>query len=191
MVKGGQKMNQLKKVSILTILLTILLSFNSIAMDNAKNNFNRPTPESEEKHEDRSLDYRWTWINDEKCARFQAKEDAKKIEIERKQNIGGLENWGTRTEDTWKVKTRDSYSGKWNQSTEGIWSFTFDDSTIPVGVTKIDGILYAFNTYGELKDGYEYYTGFKTEADGIVKVDSAEFTQWLATQYLPECTSHE
>jgi len=42
-----------------------------------------------------------------------------------------------------------------------------------------------------LKAGYEYYDGIKTEEDGLVKVDSAEFTQWLATQYLPECTSHE
>lgn len=184
-------MNILKKISILTVLLSILLSFNCFAMDNGKSSSNRPTPESEEKHQDRSLDYRWTWINDEKCARFQVKEDAKKIEIERKQSIGGLENWGVRVDNSWQIKTRETYSGKWSQSADGVWSFTFDDYTIPVGVTKIDGVLYAFNTYGEIGAGYEYYTGFKTEADGLVKADSAEFTQWLTTQYLPECTSHE
>uniref|UniRef100_UPI001652C1DE hypothetical protein n=1 Tax=Serratia marcescens TaxID=615 RepID=UPI001652C1DE len=88
-------------------------------------------------------------------------------------------------------KARDTYSGKWSQSPDGIWSFEFDDKTIPVGVTKIDGVLYAFTGYGELKEGYEYYDGLKTGADGLVKADSAEFTQWLATQYLPECTSHK
>lgn len=112
-------------------------------------------------------------------------------EIEKRYNLGIIETWADKVNGIYQKKNRDTYSGKWSQSTEGIWSFEFDDETIPVGVTKIDGVLYAFTGYGELKEGYEYYTGFKTEADGLVKADSAEFTQWLATQYLPECTSHE
>jgi len=58
-------------------------------------------------------------------------------------------------------------------------------------VTKIDGVLYAFNAFGELKDEYKYYDELKTGADGLVKADSADFMNWLSTQYLPECTSHE
>ena len=146
------------------------------------------TPQSEKSDDDKS-DYRWTWLNDNVCVRFN--KGYNKDNIKMQYEIGTLATWRDRVSENWVGKTRESYSGKWSQSADGIRSFTFDDCTIPVGVTKIDGILYAFNTYGELKAGYEYYTGFKTEADGLVKADSAEFTQWLGTQYLPDCTSHE
>lgn len=103
-----------------------------------------------------------------------------------------LPQWAENGKDGYGVvKNRDTYSGKWSQATDGVWSFAFDDCTIPVGVTKIDGVLYAFNTYGELKADYEYYEGLKTAADGLVTSDNPDFLNWLGTQYLPECTSHE
>ncbi|WP_349667039.1 hypothetical protein [Lacrimispora sp.] len=180
-----------KRISLLTLLLSTLFSFNIFAMNEYKDPV-RPTPQNEQKNEDRSLDYRWVWLDDEICVRFNIAETAKKDSIKKRSEVGLLSRWAENgTVQSAKVVTRESYSGKWSQSVDGIRSFTFDDCTIPVGVTKVDGVLYAFNTYGELKAGYEYYTGFKTEADGLVKADSAEFTQWLGTQYLPDCTSHE
>lgn len=183
-------MKILKRLFIFAMLLSITFTFNVYAMSNQNvDDLQRPTPQSEIKDEDNFNEYRWTWLNNETCVRFNRGYNRDNIKMQ--YDIGTLVTWRDRADGTWKVKTRDSYSGKWSQSTEGIWSFVFDDSTIPVGVTKIDGVLYAFNTYGELKDGYEYYTGIKTEADGIVKADGAEFTQWIATQYVPDCTSHE
>ncbi len=174
---------------ILSMLLSLLFSFNVLAMNNVYMEPVRPTPQNEKSNDSNPSEYRWTWLNDETCVRFRFGQ--KKAEVERQYNIGTLETWRNRTDGKYQPKTRDTYSGKWSQSSEGTWSFEFDDKTIPVGVTKIDGVLYAFTGYGELKAGYEYYDGIKTEADGLVKADSAEFTQWLATQYLPECTSHE
>ncbi len=184
-------MKILKKLSFYTVLLTIMFTFKTFAMNNVNNDLKLPNPYSEQKHDDRSLDWRWTWINDDTCIRFNTYENRKKEELQKQYDYGMLSKWGERIDGNLSVKNRESYSGKWSQSDDGIWSFTFDDYTIPVGVTKIDGVMYAFNTFGELKAGYEYYTGFKTEADGLIKADSAEFTQWLTTQYLPECTSHE
>lgn len=186
----GTKMKNAKRIPIIAVLLSVLFSFNTFAM-NYNKEYIPETPQTEERHDDRSLDYRWTWINDTACVRFKVMENASKERILKFWDLGMLPRWVKSENNSIKAIARSTYSGKWSQSTEGIWSFTFDDSTIPVGVTKIDSVLYAFNTYGELKDGYEYYTGLKTEADGIVKADSAEFTQWLGTQYLPECTSHE
>ncbi len=150
-------MMKISKWPIFAILLSLLFSFNSFAMESIMNgDFVRPTPLNESE----TSGFKWTWISD-----------------------GTVEKAN--------VVSRYTYSGKWSQSSEGIWSFEFDDKTIPVGVTKIDGVLYAFTGYGELKADYEYYDGLKTEADGLVKADSAEFALWLTTQYLPECTSHE
>lgn len=184
-------MRIIKSISLLTLLLSTLFSFNILAMNEYKDPV-RPTPQNEQKNDEKALDYRWVWLDDETCVRFNVAETAKKDSIKKQSEMGLLRRWAENgTMQSAKVIARESYTGKWTQLTDGVKSFTFDDSTIPVGVTKIDGVLYAFNTYGEIKAGYEYYTGYKTEADGLVKADSAEFTQWLATQYLPECTSHE
>jgi len=190
-VKEGSTMKKIKKVLFFAILLSVLFSFNSFAMKYKDYEYVPPMPSTEKKYDDRALNSRWTWMNDDLCVRFQLTDNGKKADLEKRLQLGLLSRWVDKIDGEWKVMNRQSYSGKWSQSEDGIRSFTFDDYTIPVGVTKVDGVLYAFNTYGELKAGYEYYTAFKTEADGIVKADSAEFTQWLATQYLPDCTSHE
>jgi hypothetical protein len=190
-----ETMKKIKTISILTVLFIMLFSFNIFAMEKGYvKDPERPTPQNETKYEDRTLNYRWVWLDDETCVRFKLYENSKKYDIERQYSMGVLSRWGGEADHVnkrMKTKIREAYSGKWTQAANGIWSFSFDDCTIPVGVAKIDGILYAFNTYGELKAEYEYYTGFKTEADGLVKADSAEFVQWIGTQYLPECTSHE
>lgn len=182
-------MKILKKLSILGILLSILFSFNSYAMENIINgDFVRPTPLNESE----SSTSKWTWISDNSCVKFSAREKESTAHLNKMYGMGLLPQWAENGNDgRTVVKQRYTYSGKWTQAADGIWSFEFDDKTIPVGITKIDGILYAFNGYGELKAEYEYYPGIKTEADGLVKADSAEFSQWLETQYLPECTSHE
>lgn len=181
----------LKRLSILTILLTICFSFSTWAMTKNTNDYTPPTPSTEEKHEDRTLDYRWVWINDNECVQFRVQEDSKRAEIEKRNKISTLLHWVDRTDSTAKIKTRDTYAGKWSQAEDGTWSFEFDDHTIPVGVTKIDDVLYAFNTFGELMEGYEYYDGLTTGADGIVNSDNPDFLAWLETQYVPACTSHE
>ncbi len=182
-------MKTINRLLAFVVILSSLFLFNAYAMNEKQvDGLKISTPQSEKSDDDKS-DYRWTWLNDNVCVRFN--KGYNKDNIKMQYEIGTLATWRDRVSENWVGKTRESYSGKWSQSADGIRSFTFDDCTIPVGVTKIDGILYAFNTYGELKAGYEYYTGFKTEADGLVKADSAEFTQWLGTQYLPDCTSHE
>lgn len=170
------------KFTVLVALMFASMSFNTFAMENYSADFLHRSPCNEEKHEDRSLDYRWTWLNDENCAQFLMSEGVRKSKIEYQYNLGMLSGWN---------KAREAYSGKWSQSPDGIWSFKFDDCTIPVGVTKIDNVIYAFNTYGELKEGYEYYDGLITGTDGLVTSDDPAFLEWLGTQYLPECTSHE
>lgn len=182
-------MKKVKIISLLAVLFITLFSFNAFAMEKEYiKDPERPSPNNEIIHEDRSLNYEWTWLNDKACVRFRSGLD--RAGIERQYSLGIIETWAHKENGIYQKKTRDSYSGKWSQNAEGNWSFEFDDKTIPVGVTKIDGVLYAFTGFGELKAEYEYYTGFKTEADGIVKANSAEFNQWLATQYLPDCTSH-
>lgn len=190
-------MKLLKKIFILSFILSAFVSLSAFAAQNLDftKRYEPKSPAKEEKHEDRTLDYRWAWLGDDLCVRFKiVSENITKSDLQRNYDNGLLSLWGEWASDTGtesRRKTRDTYSGKWSQSAEGIWSFAFDDKTIPVGVTKIDGVLYAFTGYGELKEGYEYYTGLKTAADGLVTADSVEFTQWLSTQYLPECTSHE
>lgn len=184
-------MKKIKTISFLTVLFIMLFSFSIIAMgkdDIINGDFVRPTPLNESE----SSGQKWTWISDNSCVRFSAYEYVSMAGLQRKYNYGGLPQWaegGNKEETT--IKQRDTYSGKWSQSTDGIWSFEFDDKTIPVGVTKIDGVLYAFTGYGELKADYEYYEGLKTAADGLVTSDNPDFLSWLGTQYLPECTSHE
>lgn len=186
-------MKNFKMLTIFSVLLVTLFSLNTFAMENKNiKEPERQTPQNEKTYNDESLNYEWTWLNDELCVRFRKLADTSKSYLEDRWNRGMISPaWAEIRDGIYQRKTRDTYSGKWSQSTEGIWSFEFDDKTIPVGVTKINGVLYAFNGFGELKEGYEYYTGIKTEADGLVKADSTEFTQWLAMQYLPECTSHE
>jgi hypothetical protein len=183
-------MKRINKLIVYTLILSTLFSFNVFAMNNKNTGeVEWPTPQNEKTYEDETLNKKWTWLSDELCVQFYKGYD--KSLIEKWYNRGLVTVWGEKRDGVYQRKTRDTYSGKWLQSSEGIWSFEFDDKTIPVGATKIDGVLYAFTGYGELKDGYEYYTGLKTAADGLVKADSAEFTQWIATQYLPDCTSHE
>ena len=184
---------KLKRIlPILIMILSLLFSFNVFAMKNKYSDFIRQTPLNEEKNGDKSLDFKWTWISDESCVRFKIDENVRKATLERQYNSGLLPQWAEDGKDgRGVVKTRDTYSGKWSQSADGIWSFEFNDKTFPVGVTKIDGVLYAFTGYGELKDGYEYYDGLKTGADGLVKSDNPDFLDWLMIQYLPECISHE
>lgn len=192
MVKEVFKMKILKKIPIFTILLSLLFTFNIFAMENGYKDPVRPTPLNEEKHEDRTLDNRWVWLDNETCVQFKLTENVKVSDIKRRYDAGLLRRWAENgTIQGPKIITRDTYTGKWSQSTDGIWSFEFDDKTIPVGVTKIDGVLYAFTGYGELKADYEYYEGLKTAADGLVTSDNPDFLSWLGTQYLPECTSHE
>lgn len=183
---------KIRRIFSIIVLLTLSFSFNVFAMSANNNEYVIPTPENEIKHEDRSLNYRWTWISDDKCVQFKLTDNAKKAVIQRYADNGLIRRWA---EPDGKgeliIKTRETYSGMWLQAENGTWSFEFDDCTIPVGVTKIDDVLYAFNTYGELVEGYEYYDGLTTGADGVVNSDNPEFLAWLETQYVPACTSHE
>lgn len=183
-------MRKIKTIPILTMLISILFSFNIFAMKYNDYEYVPPMPSTEQKYDDRNLDARWTWLNDELCVRFQGDESIRLEKLERLYESGLMSRWVDKIGGEWQAVKRESYSGKWSQSAEGTWSFEFDDKTIPVGLTKIDDVLYAFNAFGELKEGYEYYNGLKTGADGLVTADSAEFKEWLATQYLPDCTSH-
>lgn len=179
-------MNKIRNIFSITILFSILFSFSGFSMIN--NDFKPTTPATE-----KTSNFKWIWLSDTECVQFNAEGTQRKSDIERKNQIVTLSHWiePTGKGDEYQRKTRDTYCGKWSQSEEGTRLFIFDDYTIPVGITKIDGALYAFNSYGELKEGYEYYDGLKTAADGLVKADSVEFMQWITTQYLPECTSHE
>lgn len=177
------------KMTLSVFVLSLVFSFNVIAMPknlNA-NEPGMPTPSTETRNSDQTLNYGWVWLNDTLCVQFKMNSYANKERLQRSYELGILNGW---FEDG-KNKTRDTYTGKWTQAEEGTWSFEFDDHTIPVGVTKIDDVLYAFNTFGELKEGYEYYDGLTTGADGVVSSDDPEFLAWLETQYVPACTSHE
>lgn len=181
---------------ILSALLSLLLSFNTFAVEIEYNNPkdpNEPTvyASTPMKDSDYSYGYRWIWLNDDLCVQIQASKSktakASRRVFQDKYDAGLLTRW---CEDG-QLKNRETYSGKWSQSEDGIWSFQFDDYTIPVDVTKIDGVLYAFNGYGELVEGYDYWNGHKTAADGLVTCTDPEFITYLETQYIPDCTSHE
>ena len=182
-----------RRFIIMIALFVTFFSFNVFAMTkNINGEPELPTPENEVKHEDRSLDYKWTWLDDDLCVQFNVAETWKRSIIQKRYDMGFLRRWGEADENgNWKLKTRNTYAGKWTQAEDETWSFEFDDHTIPVGVTKIDDVLYAFNTFGELQEGYEYYDGLTTGADGVVNSDNPEFLAWLETQYVPACTSHE
>lgn len=182
-----------KRLFILTILFTLSCSFNVFAMRDLINGEYVPdNPGNETKYENRTLGSRWTWLSDEMCVQFGGGESIKHATIQKWADNGLIQRWAVSDGSGGrKLKTRDTYSGKWLQSAEGNWLFEFDDKTIPVGIAKIDDVLYAFNGFGELKEGYEYYDGLITAADGLVESDDPAFWDWLATQYLPECTSHD
>lgn len=183
-------MKMMRKFFTITVVISLLFSFNGFAMIN--NEYTPNNPATEKKNEDRSLDFRWVWLNDNECVQFNVDENYKRSAIEKKNEVVGLSHWIVDDgNNNYNRKTRDTYSGKWSQAEDETWSFEFDDHTIPVGVTKIDDVLYAFNTFGELKEGYEYYDGLTTGADGVVNSDDPEFLAWLETQYVPACTSHE
>lgn len=181
-------MKIIKKCFILTVAMTVMMSFQTFAMKNDYNDYPKPaTPYTEEKHEDPTLEFRWIWVKDDLCLRSKTREQTKKDLLLQQWDLGFISRWS----DGDNSKIRETYSGKWTQSENEVWSFEFDDHTIPVGITKIDDVLYAFNGYGELQDGYNYWGDLKTAADGLVTSEEPEFLAWLATQYVPECTSHE
>lgn len=180
---------KLTRVPLLVAVLALLISLNANAMirDEYVSDIVRFTPATEEKNEDRSLDYRWVWISDDVCVRFQMAESGNTLWMAERFEYGMMDYW--KEPDSSKPKTRGTYTGTWSQDGSGIWSFVFDDLTIPVGLTKIDGVLYAFTGYGELKEGYEYWNGQKIGADGVVAEGSQEFLTYLEAQYLPECVT--
>lgn len=179
---------KIKKISLWAVFLSALLSFNIFAMDNKNDNFlEKSSPFTEEKHEDRSRDYRWIWVSDDLCVRSWTFDGMDQADLFKRLDVGILSQWS----DGKEAKKRDVYVGKWNQDVNGIWSFIFDDYTIPLGPTNIDGIIYAFNGYGQLVEGYNYWGDLATGPDGLVATDNQELSAWLETQYLPECMSHE
>lgn len=182
-----------KSLILLVMVFIFLLSFNSFAMtDNIYYGPTIPTPQNEIKHEDKALDYGWLWMDDNNCVQFKLMKNLKFSSIQRRYDSEMLPRWGELDKNgEIQLKTRDTYSGKWSQDENGTWSFVFDDDTIPIDLTKIDGVLYAFNGYGELVDGYEYWNGQKTGPDGVVTCTNPEFVTYLGTQYLPDCTSHK
>lgn len=181
-------MKRLKYFILFASMISTFFSFNSFAMTYNEDTYypERRTPQNEEKHEDENLNYKWTWLNDDTCVQFRPRENSQRNRLESMYELGLLTPWTEDKKDGNNIKQRESYSGKWSQA-EGVWSFAFDDYTIPVGPTKIDGVLYAFNGYGELQEGYNYWGDLKTAADGLVTSDDPEFLAWLATQYVPEC----
>lgn len=177
------------RLLLLTSIVSIFFTTNVFAKNYNDDDFKIvfASPSTEEKHEDPSLDYRWVWVSDELCLRSRTFEGTNKDSLLEMWNMGFISRWAEN--DSGKV--RDTYAGKWTLSEEGVWSFLFDDFTIPVGLTKIDGVLYAFNGFGQLKDGVEYWNGQTTTTDGVVSCEDIEFLNFLETQYLPDCTSHE
>lgn len=179
------------KLLLMILILTSIQPFNVFAMPNntSVNDVVITTPETETKNDDRQLDYQWTWLSDGLCVKYQSGtvENKKRETLEKHYSQGLIGHWYDASRGGLKV--RDTYNGTWVRDENGIWSFQFDDYTIPVGLTKIDGVLYAFTGYGELKEGYEYWNGEKTGADGIVIENSPDFLAYLETQYLPECTT--
>lgn len=169
------------------VSMVILLSFNAQAMNDENYVRVYPTPQNETKYEDESKNQYWTWLSDNLCVQFRGKNY--RSQIEEMYNLGTLTPWADQGRQ--ELKKRDTYSGKWNQAEDGTWSFTFDDCTIPVGLTKIDDVIYAFNGHGELKEGYKYWNDYATAADGIATCQEPEYLTWLETQYVPACTSHE
>lgn len=182
-----------RTIIILAALLSISFSFNVFAMKDYQQDWvdiQILDPATEVKHDDKTLDYKWAWLNDDVVARFRP---ADRWNNSRKNlldmfNHGMLEGGRGLKDDGGK---REIYSGKWSQTDDGIWAFVFDDSTIPIDLTRIDGVLYAFNGYGELVDGYKYWNDYKTGPDGLVTCTEPEFLAYLETQYIPDCTSHE
>lgn len=180
-------MKKIVRILSMALILSVLLSFNGLAMVNG--DLVLPSPATELKTGDKAKNSKWVWLNDNECVRFNVDKDAQLSDVQLRADLSILSRWVE--PDGSKLKTRDTYAGKWTQSSDGTWSFAFDDCTIPVGATKIDGVLYAFDGYGELQDGYKYWSDQKTGADGLITCDTQDFKDWLATQYLPDCTSHK
>lgn len=138
---------------LLSALISLLLSFNAFALEieyNNPNNPNEPTvyASTPAKDSNYSYGYRWTWLHNDLCVQFQASElrtaKVRRDILQDRHDVGLMTRWCENNQ----LKNRETYSGKWSQSEDGIWSFQFDDYTIPVDITKIDGVLYAFNGYG-------------------------------------------
>lgn len=186
-------MKRLKCLILFASIIATFLSFSSFAMTYNEDVYypERRTPKNEEKHEDETLNYKWTWLDDNTCVQFSPRGNSQRNRLESMYELGLLTPWTEDKKDGNGIKQRENYSGKWSQSESGTWSFEFDDATIPLGLTKIDDVLYAFNGYGELQEGYNYWGDLKTATDGLVTSDDPEFLEWLAIQYVPECTSHE
>lgn len=188
-------MKKIKMLSIITIILILALDFSVFAMTEKKDEGGTlmPNPLNETQNEYDRPYYIWTWLSDAVCVNSKGAEGKSTREhLQFMYDMGVLSQWSEPKNDgsgTWKAKPRDTYNGKWSQSETGIWSFKFDDMTIPIELTRIDDVLYAFNGYGELVEGIEYWNGYKTGADGVVTCTEPEFLEWLETQYIPECTT--
>ena len=191
-------MNFLRKSITLTALLCGIIAFNSLAEMKNGDPYEptRTTPKTEVKYEDKSLNYEWTWLSDELCVQYKPYQTTRRNRLIKNYAEGLLTPYRNDGID----QKRETYSGKWSQDADGTWSFEFDDFTTPVDIVRIDGVLYAFNGWGELREGTVYYgeqRPFSTEgclvtgADGLVTSDDPEFLEWLSTQYLPDCESHE
>lgn len=178
-------MRKMKLLSLIS-LLTLLCTLNTFAMNEVRDDNNGFTPKNPAVE---SENYKWIWLSNNLCVEHRVLESSNPQKIKRLYDAGLVSHWYDVAAG--KLKTRDTYTGTWSQDESGIWSFVFDDYTIPVGLTKIDGVLYAFTGYGELKEGYEYWNGLKTGVDGVVTEDSPEFLAYLETQYLPECTTQK
>ena len=189
-----------RRLFLLSMLFSLFFSINIYAMPKNLNTKEpiSPTPLNDSSFQDGN---RWTWVNDNLCVQFRTGGPVNtaitREQLQKRYDLGLLNHW---YEDG-KIKERETYSGKWSQDEDGIWSFVFDDNTIPAEITKIDDVYYAFNNYGELREGLVYYGKAKTPydntgtlttgADGVVNSDDPEFLAWLETQYVPACTSHE
>lgn len=184
-----------RRISCIVLIMIMAFSLNTYAMpQNLYGTDIRPSNPSSDRANNYS--YRWTWLSDEICVQFETggpvNSKMPRSMLDKKHDEGSLPRW-TELDGSGgsELKIRDTYSGKWNQDAEGVWSFRFDDDTIPIDLTRIDGVLYAFNGYGELVDGYEYWNGQKTGPDGLATCTDPEFVTYLGTQYLPDCTSHK
>lgn len=178
-------MKYLRRLLPIIVIISTFFCFQGLAMNN-NDEYIPPTPATE-----KNENHRWTWLSDEACVQFRALDHVLREILILKADSGLIRYWGETVNGQRQIKTRDTYTGTWSQDEFGIWSFVFDDFTIPVGLTKIDGVLYAFTGYGELKEGYKYWNGQQTGSDGVVTENSLEFLEYLETQYLPECTTQK
>lgn len=174
----------------LILLFSVCICGSTFAMEEKLNyGVVSETPQNEQKDENGEYSYIWTWLNDDLCVQLSAtkKGSGSRDYLSHIYELGSISGWLENGE----LKKRDTYIGAWSQAEDGTWYFRFEDQTIPIELTKIDGVLYAFNGYGELMEGFEYWNGQETSADGVINCNDPEFLEWMKTQYIPECHTRE